>query len=89
MAGKPGIEPILFSAHLDRVSNPGPIKAIVLADEDRLVSDGTTILGADDASGLAAIIDGLRRVKEEGVDHGEIEIVLTAAEEVCFMVVNA
>jgi tripeptide aminopeptidase len=82
LPGKPGVEPVLFSAHLDRVSNPGVINARVLEAEDRIVSDGTTILGADDASGLAAILDGLRRVKEDGVEHGEVELVLTVAEEI-------
>jgi tripeptide aminopeptidase len=79
---KKGVEPIMFSAHLDRVSNPGTIKPAVLENEDRIVSDGTTILGADDATGLAAILDGLRRIKAEGHPYGDIELVITVAEEV-------
>jgi tripeptide aminopeptidase len=79
---KKGVESVLFSAHLDRVDNPGKITPIVKLDQDVVVSDGTTILGADDASGLAAILDGLRRIKQSGLEHGDIELVLTVAEEV-------
>jgi tripeptide aminopeptidase len=78
--GDPDIEPILLSAHMDRVANPGRIEARI--EGDRIVSDGTTILGADDATGLAAIIDGIRRVKGEGARHGDVELALTVAEEV-------
>jgi tripeptide aminopeptidase len=80
--GRPDIEPVMFSAHLDRVFNPGRITAVVRDDEDRISSDGTTILGADDASGLAAVIDGIRRIKDEKVEHGDVEVVFTVAEEV-------
>lgn len=82
LSGQAGIEPIMFSAHLDRVSNTGNIRPIVKDDEDRVVSDGTTILGADDASGLVAILDGLRRIKAEGLPYGDIELLITVAEEV-------
>ncbi|MDR0355501.1 MAG: M20/M25/M40 family metallo-hydrolase [Deltaproteobacteria bacterium] len=80
--GESSIEPIMFSAHLDRVNNPGRIAALVKTEEDRIVSDGTTILGADDASGLAAIVDGLRRSKAGGARHGEVELVVTVGEEI-------
>lgn len=80
--GDPSIEPVLFSAHLDRVSNPGRITAVVKESEDLIASDGTTILGADDATGLAAIMDGIRRVAEEGARHGDVELILTVGEEV-------
>jgi tripeptide aminopeptidase len=80
--GQKDIEPIMFSAHLDRVPNPGKITPIVKENEDRVVSDGTTILVADDGSGLAAILDGLRRIKAEGHPYGDIELVITVAEEV-------
>jgi tripeptide aminopeptidase len=80
--GLPDREPILFSAHMDRVANPGQIHPIVNEAEDRITSDGQTILAADDVSGLVAILDGLRRVAASGVDHGEVEIVFSVAEEV-------
>jgi tripeptide aminopeptidase len=80
--GDPEVPPVLFSAHLDRVANPGRIVPVVKEAEDLIASDGTTILGADDASGLAAILDGIRRVQEEGARHGDVELALTVAEEV-------
>ena len=82
LPGDPAVEPVLLSAHLDRVDNPGRITAVVREDEDRITSDGTTILGADDATGLAAILDGIRRIRAEGAPHGDVEIVLAVAEEV-------
>jgi tripeptide aminopeptidase len=82
LPGAKSAESVLFSAHLDRVSNPGKITPIVKIDEDKITSDGTTILGADDASGLAAVIDGIRRLKQSGLEHGEVEIVFTVAEEI-------
>jgi tripeptide aminopeptidase len=80
--GDPSIEAILFSAHMDRVSNPGKITPVLDEAQGLIKSDGTTILGADDASGLAAIIDGIRRVAGEGAPHGDVELALTIAEEV-------
>jgi tripeptide aminopeptidase len=82
LPGRPDRPAVLFSAHMDRVSNPGRITPVVKADEDRIVSDGTTILGADDASGLAAVLDGLRRVQSAGAERGDVEVVFTVAEEV-------
>jgi len=53
-------------------------------DEARgvITSDGTSILGADDVTGLAAILDGLRRVRAGGRPHGEVEVVFSVAEEI-------
>jgi tripeptide aminopeptidase len=48
---------------------------------DYIVSDGTTVLGADDASGLAALLEGITVLKQTGKAHPTIELVLTVAEE--------
>ncbi|MDR0880973.1 MAG: M20/M25/M40 family metallo-hydrolase [Candidatus Adiutrix sp.] len=82
LPGDPRIPAIMFSAHLDRVANHGHIQPIMAEDGAVIRSDGTSILGADDVSGLCAILDGLRRVRAEGLPHGEIEVVLSVAEEV-------
>ena len=74
-----GGRPVLLSAHMDRVPNGDGI--IVKIDEDRLVSAGDTILAADDVSGIAAILDGLRRVVQSGKPHGDVEIAFTIHEE--------
>ncbi len=78
--GDPAFPPILFSAHMDRVENHGRIEPQV--DGDLIRSDGTSILGADDVSGLCAIMDGVRRVLAEGAPHGDIEVVFSVAEEI-------
>ncbi|MDR2340455.1 MAG: M20/M25/M40 family metallo-hydrolase [Deltaproteobacteria bacterium] len=80
--GDPGKSPLLFSAHMDRVSNPGKIVPIVKESEDRIVSSGDTILAADDVAGIVAILDGIRRVKDGGLPHRPVEVVFSVAEEV-------
>ena len=80
LPGDPALPSLLFSAHLDRVENHGHIQPKV---EDGLIkSDGTSILAADDVSGICAILEGVRRVQAENLPHGDIEIVFSVAEEV-------
>jgi tripeptide aminopeptidase len=80
--GDPGLPAVMFSAHMDRVANPGRIVPVVREDEDRITSGGDTILAADDVSGIVAILDGIRRVRESGAPRGDVEIVFSVAEEV-------
>ena len=80
LPGDPAKPSLMFSAHLDRVENHGQIQPRI---EDGIIqSDGTSILGADDVSGICAILEALRRVRSENIPHGEIEVVLSVAEEV-------
>ncbi|WP_025701909.1 M20/M25/M40 family metallo-hydrolase, partial [Paenibacillus forsythiae] len=46
-----------------------------------ITSDGTTILGADDKAGLAALFEGIRVIREQKIPHGQIQFVITAGEE--------
>ncbi len=72
-------ETILFSSHMDTVS---PSKGIKPEIRDGVIySDGTTILGADDKAGIAAIMEALEVVKENNLPHGEIEVAFTIFEE--------
>ena len=73
-------EPILFSAHLDTVS-PGNGKKAYITEEGKITSDGDTVLGADDISGIVSILEGLERLKEGNFKHPDIEILFTVAEE--------
>jgi len=82
LPGEAGLPVILFSAHMDRVENHGRIQPVVDEARGVITSDGTSILGADDVTGLAAILDGLRRVRDAGRPHGEVEVVFSAAEEI-------
>lgn len=72
--------PILFSCHLDTVMPGKEIKP--LEKEGKIVSDGTTILGADDKAGIAAVIEALKVIKESNIEHGPIEIVFSICEEI-------
>lgn len=74
-------DPILFSAHMDTVEPSRNKKAVVQAD-GRITSDGTTVLGADDISGIVAILEAIRMIKEQGIPHRSIEVLFAIAEEV-------
>lgn len=71
---------ILLSAHMDTVS-PGQGKKALLQEDGTITSDGRTVLGADDASGIAEILEVLRILKENPLPHPDIELLFTAAEE--------
>ncbi len=73
-------EPILFSAHMDTVA-PAMGKKAVLKEDGRIESDGTTVLGADDLSGIVAILEAIRSLKENNIPHRGIEVLFTIAEE--------
>lgn len=72
-------EPLLFSCHLDRVVPGIGVKPRV--EGDFIVGDGTTVLGADDAAGLAAVLEGVTTLRDLKMSHPPIEIVLSVAEE--------
>jgi tripeptide aminopeptidase len=72
--------PVLLNAHMDRVP-PGLAHTPVLRD-DVLYSDGTTNLGADDAAGIAVVLELLTRVIEEELPHPPLVVVFTVEEEV-------
>ena len=68
-------------------------KAIYLKKEDYpslegymgqhlIVTDGTTLLGADDKAGICAIVSALEKVIASGCEHGKIRICFTPDEEV-------
>jgi tripeptide aminopeptidase len=70
---------ILLAAHMDTVV-PGIGKKPVIED-GYIRSDGTTILGGDDAAGIECILEALRVLKEDGIPHGDIQVAFTVAEE--------
>lgn len=47
-----------------------------------IVTDGKTLLGADDKAGIAEIMDALSRLIESGEPHGDIKICFTPDEEI-------
>jgi tripeptide aminopeptidase len=74
-------DPILFSSHLDTVE-PGIGKTAIVHEDGTITSDGTTVLGADDISGLVSILEAVRSIKEQGLPHRSIEVLFPIAEEV-------
>ncbi len=75
-----GAPTIFFTCHMDTVTPGVGIKPQL--DEDGYIrSDGTTILGADDKAGIAAIFEAIRTVTEQGIPHGRIQFVITVGEE--------
>lgn len=71
---------VLFTCHMDTVQPGKGIKPQIL--EDRITSDGTTILGADDKAGVAGILEMVRILHEEKLSHGDIVLLFTIGEEV-------
>ena len=47
-----------------------------------IVTDGTTLLGADDKAGICAIVSAVERVIKSGEPHGTIKICFTPDEEI-------
>jgi tripeptide aminopeptidase len=74
-------DPILFSAHMDTVT-PGKGKKAVVHEDGAITSDGTTILGSDDLSGIVAILEAVRSIQEQGIPHRSIEVLFPIGEEV-------
>ncbi len=72
-------ESILLSAHMDTVK-PGKSKKVVV-DGDVIKSDGTTVLGSDDITGIITILEALEEIKEKNLEHPNIEVVFFIAEE--------
>jgi len=81
MKGDDSLPPLMFCAHLDTV-DPCRGKRAVLAPNGKIMSRSGTVLGADDLSGVAAILEALTVLSEEGTRHGPIEVLFTVAEEV-------
>ena len=80
LPGQLDLPPILLSAHMDSV-DPAVGKRPILHPDGTITSDGTTVLGADDLSGVAAILEAVRSVQESGAAHRPIELLFDVAEE--------
>ena len=78
--GNVSVPPLLINAHMDTVQPGKGIKAVL--KNGIFTSDGSTILGADDKSSIAVILESLRVLKENGLQYGPIDLVLTICEEI-------
>ncbi|MGM9987048.1 MAG: tripeptidase T [Bacillaceae bacterium] len=79
-ATKEGVDPIYFTCHMDTVVPGNGVKPLI--KDGYVVTDGTTILGADDKTGLSCLLEGIRVLKEQNLPHGKVELVITVGEEV-------
>jgi len=79
LKGTCAVPALLLNAHMDTVQ-PGEGVSVQFVD-GVFTSDGRTILGADDKSAIAVILETLFVLKERGLAHGPLEIVLTVCEE--------
>jgi tripeptide aminopeptidase len=75
----PGAPALLLCAHMDTVVPGENVKPVVSGDVIR--TDGTTVLGGDDKSGLVAILETLRVLLEDRIPHGPIDVLFTICEE--------
>ena len=72
--------PIFLCAHLDTVPPDGQLEPVV--DDGVVRNAGGTILGADDKSAVAVMLEAARRVRAENRPHAGIELLFTPKEEV-------
>ncbi len=71
---------LLLNAHMDTVE-PGKGVTAVFSD-GVFTSDGTTILGADDKSAIAILLETLKIIQENDLPYGPLELVFTVCEEI-------
>src|SRR5260370_37296981 len=76
----PGAATIMMSAHMDTVVPGEGVKPVIEGDIIR--TDGTTVLGGDDKSGCAVIIETIRCLQEQHVPYAPIEVIFSICEEV-------
>lgn len=89
-----GVKPIVHSNYngQDLVLPDDPTVVIRTADHphlaqqlgnDIVTASGTTLLGADNKAGLAAIMNAVQRLQQQpGINHGAIKILFTPDEEI-------
>ena len=71
---------LLLNAHMDTVEPGKGVKPVY--NDVVFTSDGTTILGADDKSAIAILLEVLTVLREDRLPHGPLELVLTICEEI-------
>jgi len=78
--GNVPVEPMMLNAHMDTVEPGRGVEPVF--DNGVFSSKGDTILGADDKSALAVILEALWVIKENKLPHGPLEVVFTVCEEI-------
>lgn len=75
---------ILLNKDLNIILSPNDFPELLkFKDQDIIVTDGTTLLGADDKAGIAEIITAMKYLKDHPeIEHGKIRICFTPDEEI-------
>ncbi|MCD8500979.1 MAG: M20/M25/M40 family metallo-hydrolase [Bacillaceae bacterium] len=76
---KDNVDPIYFTSHMDTVVPGNNVQPVI--ENGYIRTDGTTILGADDKAGLAAMLEAVKVLKENNIEHGMIQFIITVGEE--------
>ncbi len=71
--------PVLFVCHMDTVIPGEGVR--VARHGNRFSSSGETVLGGDDKSGIAILVEAMRSVRENKLRCGTVEYVFTTCEE--------
>ena len=72
--------PIMLGAHLDTVPVTGEIEVELV--DGHLTNRHDAILGGDNKSAVAVLLEAMRRVTSEGRPHAGVELVFTPCEEI-------
>ena len=70
---------LMLTAHMDCVEPCEGVKPVI--KDGVITSDGTTILGGDDKAGVAAIMEALHTIQDQGLPCGDLQVVFAIAEE--------
>lgn len=73
------VDIIYFTSHMDTVVPGNNVKPSI--EGGYIVTDKTTILGADDKAGLAAMLEAIKVLKEENIEYGTVQFIITVGEE--------
>ncbi len=77
---RPDLDGLFFSCHMDTVEPGSGVE--VVRTGDIFTSKGDTILGGDDKTGIAAVLELMTLVKENNTPHPTLEVVITTCEEI-------
>lgn len=78
--GSTAAPPVFFACHMDTVMPGHGVQ--VQRDGDIFTSKGDTVLGGDDKSGIAPLIEMMSLLKEHDTPHRTIELIFTTCEEI-------
>ncbi|MBP6063492.1 MAG: peptidase T [Fusobacteriaceae bacterium] len=75
---------LILNENLKLILSPKEFPEVLnFKGEDLIVTDGLTLLGADDKAGIVEIMDVIKKLKENpNIEHGELRVAFTPDEEI-------